>query len=643
MSSNINYSITDQDGAIVIRQTAKSFNLDHITDKDIVSFYRNFSSSAMFDTGLMPLSGTGVLAIRNAGNHTQITFQHAPQINLINWGANENDPEAKTYNVAQPYRIWIGDLIDGDMFGARMFYSLYPITSPDQPLYHLNLPNTNCKGYRGTSVGWQCLYHNESWSDVPFNEKIVRFAERCSGVETYNDANMNETDGPRFYADKNMPSYIWDPIQWQSKTQTEGLNWVFDESNWIPVLVKDQDDQDKHCDKGIPLTIQMAMLGNYQAYYTDPYRPKPINILSRSDLKLESKKVTDWIAKSHNFSLLSDVSYNSMDAIKEFRIDHNAKSIKIVELGGHDIDDEDEADESDFMTITCPISGKQCSFHEDEAFVDSNNATYCQPCFSENIVHCENSDKWIFKDDDRVVWIEHESIYVDSNEAIFQSCDNCSTLHWVPDIKNSLLQWHHVTSIYQSASENYEFCSECLPDKVNSSINNLENKVDDCYGCGTTVVKGPDWSHIFPTPKIIGLNANEIDGKIEPKVMTVVYCPTCSTQHIYCPTGHFVKSPNQSLISLPKEYIITVVNGDDVIKTSLTSLCAECISEDLIALIKKISIDPSNLSLNIKMDAIINPFSSNAYALERYQKSVIEKIAFSGYSCVDLDNPKSPF
>jgi hypothetical protein len=154
-TNNINYSITNQDGALVMRSTVKSFNLDHVTDKDIVSFYRNFSSYAMFDTGLMPLSGTGVLAIRSAGNHTQITFQHEPQINHINWGANEGDRDAVTYTVAQPYRIWIGDLVDGNLYGARMFYSPYPITSPDQQLYHLNLPNTNCKGYRGNGVGWQ--------------------------------------------------------------------------------------------------------------------------------------------------------------------------------------------------------------------------------------------------------------------------------------------------------------------------------------------------------------------------------------------------------------------------------------------------------------------------------------------------------
>lgn len=649
MSSNINYSIANKDGAIVMRQIAKSFNLDHVTDKDIVSFYRNFSSSAMFDTGLMPLSGTGVLSIRSAGNHTQITFQHAPQINLINWGAVENDPQSKTYNVAQPYRIWIGDLIDGDMFGARMFYSPYPISSPDQVLYHLNLPNTNCKGYRGNGVGWQCLYRNESWAKLPFNEKIIRFAERCSGVETYNDANMSETDGPRFYKEKELPSYLWDPIEWQNKTEAEGLNWVLNDENWIMVLVKDQDNQDRHYDEGTPLTIQMAMLGNYQAYYTDPYMPKPINILSRSDLKLESKKVIDWIAKSHNNSLLSDVAYSPMDATKEHRIEHNTnKFINFTKLAGHDLDDDEqeENDNNEMVAIKCPMTGLPCEIHPDEAYNDSANNTYCEPCWSENIVHCENNDTWHYKEDEKVIWIEHEGIYVDSTDAIFKPCQNCSTLHWAENVANPKF------NIYESASGDHEFCSQCLPDKLTSPINNNENKVDNCYGCGTTVVKGPDWSHIFPNPKIIGLSSkSEIDNELEPTVMSVVYCPTCSTQHVHCPTGHFVKSVTwnswNSLIPLPKQYQVkVVVDESKVVNTSLSHLCSECINEKLVTLIQEIAVHPDGVddpALKFKLDTYTNPFSSKSFALERYQKSVIEKIAFSSYACVDLDNFEEPF
>ena len=80
MTNNIKYSIEKQDGNILVRSTVNSFNLDHVTDKDITSYYRNVSNQALFDTGLLPLNGTGTLAIRSAGRHTQIAFQHAPAL-----------------------------------------------------------------------------------------------------------------------------------------------------------------------------------------------------------------------------------------------------------------------------------------------------------------------------------------------------------------------------------------------------------------------------------------------------------------------------------------------------------------------------------------------------------------------------------
>ena len=102
---NIKYSIEQTDGSIVVRSTVKSFNLDHVVDKDITSYYRQISNQALFDTGLLPLNGTGVLSIRSAGRHTQIAFQHAPTMAYINWGKHEGDPTAKAYLLAQPYRI----------------------------------------------------------------------------------------------------------------------------------------------------------------------------------------------------------------------------------------------------------------------------------------------------------------------------------------------------------------------------------------------------------------------------------------------------------------------------------------------------------------------------------------------------------
>jgi hypothetical protein len=632
-TNNINYSITNQDGALVMRSAVKSFNLDHVTDKDIVSFYRNFSSYAMFDTGLMPLSGTGVLAIRSAGNHTQITFQHEPQINHINWGANEGDRDAVTYTVAQPYRIWIGDLVDGNLYGARMFYSPYPITSPDQQLYHLNLPNTNCKGYRGNGVGWQCLYHRDSWNQLPFNEKIVKFAERCSGVETYNDANMSETDGPRFYQERNMPAYTWNPNTWQDKTSEEGYAWVLDKDNWIPILVRDQDNQGSHDDNGIPLTIQMAMLGDYQAYYTDNYRPKPINLLSRSDLKLDSEKVVNWIARSHNASSLLDVAYNPMDVAKEHRINLNTQ---IQKFGGFDVDDEEE--QEDYITVSCPITGNTCSMHENDSYSDFNGTTYCQSCFEENVAHCENTDEYIPLDNPKVKWMDNDGIHINIEHAIVKECKNCQTEYWAKTENNIDVP---IPGIYMS-SEGLELCKTCLPSYAASNYDPETNvipdgsKISNCYGCSSTVFVGEKWSHIFPSPKVISLNSDDDHNKTI-LVDNVTFCPQCSTKHNLCPTGHYASIWSNPITELPKQFYLQVnnPNTNEVINTCLTHLCYNCMNEDLK------NINDENMAETLKITD--NPFSHTMLTKERYDKAVIEGIAFSTFGSTNLDNISEPF
>ena len=83
---NVNYTFINNEGNFVFRSNVNSFGLDHVTDKDVTSFYTNFSSSSYFDTGLLPVDGTCLLSIRKAGNHTQIAYQHAPGKYYINWG-----------------------------------------------------------------------------------------------------------------------------------------------------------------------------------------------------------------------------------------------------------------------------------------------------------------------------------------------------------------------------------------------------------------------------------------------------------------------------------------------------------------------------------------------------------------------------
>ena len=266
------------------------------THKDLKEVFEKFSSVSVFDTGLLPCPGNGLITYRKALGHEQIVYQIAPSKQRIIWGAYEGDKQAGEYYVAQPYRIVIGDYNNGTFIGARHFYSPVPITSPDLPLYHVNLPNLNCVGYpylkpinKGVGVGWMCLYPSKKdESKFTLAEKVHRLLRRASGDEAYNDQNMSETDGPRFYKKQknNNPklSFLWDPHKWQSKTEKEGVDWVLDPDLWIPVLVTDIDSQDRHVPNGKPLTYGMALTGFYRSYYQDPWENlgnKPINVLVR--------------------------------------------------------------------------------------------------------------------------------------------------------------------------------------------------------------------------------------------------------------------------------------------------------------------------------------------------------------------------
>lgn len=224
-----------------------------------------------FNTGWLP---PGLRSYTQSGNHAQLVIITPPGVNRINWGRHEGDRDCKQYLLAQPWRIIIADTIEGNLFGTRMFYSPGPVNSPEQQLYHQNVPNINCRGYRGNGVGWVCLYHNESWESWSLAQKMDRIIERCSGSEAYNDANMDSTDGPRFYRDNRAPNYVCDPVAWEKKTEKEGVEWTFDSSLWIPVLVVDENQQDQHHEGGQPLTLEMAMNGKYNAYYGDTYHPK---------------------------------------------------------------------------------------------------------------------------------------------------------------------------------------------------------------------------------------------------------------------------------------------------------------------------------------------------------------------------------
>lgn len=269
--------------------------IQQIETRDATTMWTALSKDAFFETGLLPVDGTGLLSIRKGMGQTQIVYQHQPEKSLIMWGERERDPKAKMYHLAQPYRIIIGDIVNDSLLGARHFYSPLPITDLNQPLYHTNMPNTNCRGYgagyrrtnNGNGVGWICIYHTDTYAGMELGQQIRAMLRRAGGEEVYNNANMRETDGVGFYRDKYAEklgrkakdfSYLWTPDEWQKHTDKHGIEWTMNPDLWIPILVKSRDIQGAHDDAGVPLTLEMAMYGDYGAYYTDPYRPKAVNL-----------------------------------------------------------------------------------------------------------------------------------------------------------------------------------------------------------------------------------------------------------------------------------------------------------------------------------------------------------------------------
>lgn len=347
----VSYSFVRDSSNIVFKSSVQSFGLDHVTEKDIRSFYTEFSKYSALDTGLLPVDGTGLLSIRKAGPYTQVAYQHKPGSYYVNWGANEKDPNTRKYLLAQPYRIIIVDFKDNNLLGARTFYSKIPVTYPGVQLYHVNLPNINCKGYRGNGVGWICLYLKEDWSNLPFNERLALAIERCSGVESYNDANMNETDGPRFYsemynADTDF-NYLWHPSIWEKKTLEEGYEWTLD-APWIPVMVEGLDSQSKHYsgNKAVPLTFKDALVGKYGSYYHDVSPLKPINSLQRDYGVLPSETIMSYFVQCYNNSSSTFSGIDTMSKSEEFR-QTRSDLVKIDDDDYSDSEEEEEEEDSE--------------------------------------------------------------------------------------------------------------------------------------------------------------------------------------------------------------------------------------------------------------------------------------------------------
>lgn len=275
--SNIETQITIvEDELVLVKKSAASNNKRAVVEK-------KFSGFADIVPAIKPSIETGIIppflaSYRAAEEHEQFVLFLPPAINPILWAPREHHDTIQ-YNLAQPWRIVIGDFEAGRFLGARVFYSPYMPFDESAPLYHTNLPNSNVRGYNsGVAVGWVCLYHHGNQSKMSIAQKAAYLGHRVSGNEAVNDANMYTTDGTRWYKE-NFPNNpeLWDGNAWEKKSLKEGYQWICDEKLLLPVKVTGAESQYAHNPSGVPLTLGMAMRGTYKAYYTDGFPNKPFN------------------------------------------------------------------------------------------------------------------------------------------------------------------------------------------------------------------------------------------------------------------------------------------------------------------------------------------------------------------------------
>jgi hypothetical protein len=234
--------------------------------------------------------------------------------------------------------------------------------------------------------------------------------------------------------------------------------------------------------------------------------------------------------------------------------------------------------------------------------------------------------------------MDNDGIHINIEHAIVKECKNCQTEYWAKTKNNIDVP---IPGIYIS-SEGLELCKTCLPSYAASNYDPETNvipdgsKIANCYGCSSTVFVGEKWSHIFPSPKVISLNSDDDHNKTI-LVDNVTFCPQCSTKHNLCPTGHYASIWSNPITELPKQFYLQVnnPNTNEVINTCLTHLCYNCMNEDLK------NINDENMAETLKITD--NPFSHTMLTKERYDKAVIEGIAFSTFGSTNLDNISEPF
>lgn len=423
--------------------------LRHEAPRD--EFWKVLSGIAPFSSGILP---PGVISVRQGAGFTQLVIETPPGVYLTCWGASEGSGHA-VYRLGMPWRYIVGLYKGPDLQGARLFYSPKRVTHERQVLYHSNVPNINCKGY-GTDngVGWVCLYHL-GYKATDLADMARYLTDRASGCEPYNDGNMSETDGPRFYhgmlqaAEIEGREFLYDPKVWEAKTEAEGFEWTLDDSLWVPIRVQSEAIQTKHVPGGVPLTLGMVMTGPSKFYYDDPNQPKLFDAAvlgldwgsAYSDTE-EGVRVKTYGGTKNNIAPLKQL-WDSLQAGFTHAIEA-AKATKKVELDTRPLEDPP-------TTFAADLVPKPSSFWPKHTIVEGSDGE------DEDISYCDCGNEVTSWDDDDYGYCESCWPY--------KECVKCFNQFPSEDMVKMTEESHRkvLTDIIVLTEENL-LCRDCFSD-----------------------------------------------------------------------------------------------------------------------------------------------------------------------------------
>lgn len=278
------------------------------------------------------------------------------------------------------------------------------------------------------------------------------------------------------------------------KTTEEGFLWTLNDQTWIPVLVQDQDHQDRHYENGVPLTLGMALTGDYQAYYSDTTHTKPVNKIARKDKSFDEDYVFTLVKKSYELSKLKQTKPENLDPYTYVQKVRDIHALSSNPNGnGNNNDDNDHDENEQFFCIAC----EEYYDYSDDNHNVVDDGVLCHDCYSEQYVYCENVGHDVHMEQGNVQYLEEIDTWIDANGPHVINCTGCGQIYYSKKFTNNFMPF------LNSDTNDYDSCTQCF-----EYANQLVQA--ECAVCSKSLPMNPEYKSYVESISYINPDTNQI-------------------------------------------------------------------------------------------------------------------------------------